>query len=98
MAGTGLGVAAGLRLPPRVGWRETVVVALTASTSFTFGLFFASAIFPVGSFLIQTKMGAMATLAATLIAWAAARGFGAGRFERSTHRKTTRSIHGQENA
>lgn len=92
VAATALGTAAGLHLPPRVGWREIVVVALIASTSFTFGLFFASAIFPVGSFLIQTKMGAMATLAGAAIAVGAARWLHVGRFaaSESTVRHQTR--------
>jgi NhaA family Na+:H+ antiporter len=93
VAATALGMAAGLRLPPRVGWREIIVVALIASTSFTFGLFFASAIFPVGSFLIQTRMGAIATVAGPLIAWGAARILRVGRFDRvpsSTHSRTDR--------
>jgi hypothetical protein len=63
--------------------REIVVVAFAASASFTFGLFFASAIFPVGSFLMQTRMGAMATLAGLLIAFGVARGLGVGRFDRN---------------
>ena len=72
-AGTSLGLAAGLHLPPRVAWRDIVLVAIIASTSFSFGLFFASAIFPVGSLLIQTTMGAMVTLAGAVIAFGAAR-------------------------
>lgn len=78
--GTSLGLAAGLHLPPRVAWRDIVVVAIIASTSFTFGLFFASAIFPVGSLLIQTRMGAMVTLAGAVIAFGAARALHVGRF------------------
>jgi len=93
-AATALGVAAGLRLPPRVGWREIVVVALVASTSFTFGLFFASAIFPVGAFLIQTKMGAMATLGGSLIAWGAARRLGVGHFDRIASATRSRTDRG----
>jgi hypothetical protein len=78
-AGTSLGLAAGLH-PPRVAWRDIVLVAIIASTSFSFGLFFASAIFPVGSLLIQTRMGAMVTLAGAVIAFGAARALHVGRF------------------
>lgn len=79
-AGTSLGLAAGLHLPPRVAGRDIVLVAIVASTSFTFGLFFASAIFPVGSLLIQTRMGAMVALAGAVIAFGAARALHVGRF------------------
>lgn len=76
----GLAVAAGLELPHRFGWRDLVVIALVASSSFTFGLFFATAVFPVGPLLMQTKMGAMSTVAAAPLAMVAARLLRVGRF------------------
>ena len=76
----GLAVAAGLQLPRRLGWRELVIVALVASSGFTFALFFATAVYPVGPALSQTKMGAMATVAGALLALAAARLLRVGRF------------------
>ena len=69
----GLAVAAGLELPQRFRWRDVVVIALVASSSFTFGLFFATAVFPVGPTLIQTKIGAMLTVAGAPVAIVAAR-------------------------
>ena len=48
----GISVAIGLRLPARLGWRELVVIAFTTSCTFTFGLFFATAVFPIGPVLV----------------------------------------------
>jgi NhaA family Na+:H+ antiporter len=79
LTAAGLAVAAGLQLPQRVGWRELVVIALVVSPSFTFGLFFATAVFPVGPLLIQTKIGAMSTVAGALLALGAARVLRVGR-------------------
>ena len=79
-----LAVAAGLHLPHRLGWREVVVVAFAASAGFTFALFFATAVFPVGPILTQTKMGALGTVAGALLALAAARFLRVGRFGMET--------------
>ena len=76
----GLAVTAGLVVPRRLGWRDLVVMALAASPGFTFGLFFATAVFPVGSLLNQMKMGALLTAAGALLALGAARLLSVGRF------------------
>jgi len=76
----GLAVTAGLVVPRRLAWRDLVVMALAASPGFTFGLFFATAVFPVGSLLNQMKMGAIWTAAGALLAHGAARLLGVGRF------------------
>jgi NhaA family Na+:H+ antiporter len=76
----GLAVAAGLQMPGRLGWREVTVIAFAASSGFTFALFFAAAVVPVGPTLIQIKMGALATGAGTLLAFAAAGLLRVGRF------------------
>jgi hypothetical protein len=57
-----------------------IVVAFAASCGFTFALFFAAAAIPVGPTLIQAKLGALATVAGTLLALAAARLLRVGRF------------------
>jgi NhaA family Na+:H+ antiporter len=75
-----LALGAGLQLPRRLGWREMVVVAFAASSGFTFALFFAAAVVPVGPTLIEIKIGALATIAGTLLALAAARLLRVGRF------------------
>jgi NhaA family Na+:H+ antiporter len=80
LLGIGFGVLAGLRLPRRFGWREAVVVALAASPSFACGLFFATAVFPVGPLLTQIEMGALSTIIGWPLALVAARLLRVGRF------------------
>ena len=72
--------AVGFHAPAGFHRRDLVVVALAASCSFTFGLFFATAIYPPGAILGELKMGAFATGAGTIAALLAARGLGVGRF------------------
>jgi Na+:H+ antiporter, NhaA family len=72
LAAVGVSVALGLRLPHGVGWRELVVVALAVSCAFTFGLFFATAVFATGPVLMEAKMGALSTIVGGLVATAAA--------------------------
>ncbi len=82
LAGIGIAVAAGLRLPRHFGWRDAIVVALATSSGFTLALFFASGLLPVGAVLQQIKVGALATAVGAMLALAAARGLRAGRFAR----------------
>jgi NhaA family Na+:H+ antiporter len=86
MAATALAVALGLHLPLRLRWRDLVVVALATSGGFTFGLFFATAVFPVGPILAELKIGAVATGVGVPLAFAAARLLRVGRFGRHLHR------------
>jgi NhaA family Na+:H+ antiporter len=72
----------GLRLPHRLEWRALVVIALAVSCSFTSGLFFATAVFPMGPVLIEAKAGALSTIAGAFLAILAAWLLGVGRFER----------------
>jgi NhaA family Na+:H+ antiporter len=72
LVAVGVAIALGLRLPAHIGWRELVVVAFAVSCSFTFGLFFATAVFPLGPVLMQAKVGALSTIAGALVAVAAA--------------------------
>jgi NhaA family Na+:H+ antiporter len=81
LGAVGLSVALGLRLPARVGWRELIVVAFAVSASVTFGLFFATGVFPIGPALMQVKIGALLTVGGSLIAAMAAWLLGAGRFD-----------------
>jgi Na+/H+ antiporter NhaA len=75
-------VAAGFRLPPRVGWRGLIVIALASSSGFTFALFFATGLIPTGPVLAELKLGALSTVAAAALALAAARLLRVGRFAR----------------
>ena len=56
------------------------MIAFAAASGFTFALFFAAAVVPVGPILIQTKTGALMTGAGALLAFAAARVLRVGRF------------------
>lgn len=80
LASVALGMAAGLRLPARLRWRELIVVSLAASAGFTFALFFATAIMPPGPLLGELKLGALSTAAGALVALAAAGILRVGRF------------------
>ncbi len=64
---------AGLRLPADVTWRDMIVVGIIAGIGFTVALFFATAAFPYGRLLDETKMGALLSFSAFFIALGAAR-------------------------
>jgi Na+:H+ antiporter, NhaA family len=64
----GAGVAAGLHLPIRIGWRELVVVAFAASIGFAFSLLVATQAFGVGPVLIEVKIGALLSLCGAIVA------------------------------
>ena len=80
LAGVAAVVALGLRLPAHLRWRELTVVALAASSGFTFSLFFATAIFPAGPLLAELKLGALLTGTGVLVALGVARLLHVGRF------------------
>jgi NhaA family Na+:H+ antiporter len=80
MAIIAIAVAAGLHLPRRIGWRELVVIALATTSGFTFSLFVATSLIPVGAVLTQLKVGALSTVAGAALAYGAARVLGVGRF------------------
>jgi NhaA family Na+:H+ antiporter len=76
-------VGAGLHLPQRVGWREVVVVGCAAGIGFTVALFFATAAFPPGPLLEQSKLGALLSLSSAMVTLAVARILRVGRFTAS---------------
>ena len=82
LAAIALAVAAGLHLPRRVGWRELIVIAIATSSGFTFALFMATGLLPIGPLLSQIKLGALSTVAAAVMAVGAARLLHVGRFAR----------------
>ncbi len=75
--------ACGARGPSALTPRDVVAVGCAAGIGFTVALFFATAVFPNGDFLDQTKMGALLSLTAAPIAALAAMMLGVGRFARS---------------
>jgi len=66
------GLAAGLHLPVRIGWRELVVVAFAASIGFAFSLLVATQAFGIGPVLIEVKIGALLSLCGAVVALALA--------------------------
>jgi NhaA family Na+:H+ antiporter len=59
---------AGARLPQRLRIGDLLVVGIAASIGFTVSLFFATAAFPEGSALAETKMGALLSFVAAPLA------------------------------
>ena len=80
LMGAGVAVLSGLHLPPRVGWRDLFVVGLTAAIGFSVALFLCTALFAPGQLRSEVRMGAMLSLAAGPLAFAAAMLLGVGRF------------------
>jgi NhaA family Na+:H+ antiporter len=91
LAAVGLALALGLHLPVRFHWRDLIVVAFATSGGFTFGLFFATAVFPMGPVLTQLKIGAVLSGVGVPLAFAAARLLHAGRFDHRTRHHTNRA-------
>jgi NhaA family Na+:H+ antiporter len=79
-----LAVAAGLKLPNDVDWRDVAVVGCAAGLGFTVALFFATAAFPAGAALDQSKLGALFSVASAGVAFAAAAVLRVGRFRKGT--------------
>jgi Na+:H+ antiporter, NhaA family len=63
----------GANLPPGLGMADLLVVGVIASIGFTVSLFFATAAFPAGTALAETKMGALLSFAAAPLALIVAR-------------------------
>jgi Na+:H+ antiporter, NhaA family len=63
----------GARLPTGLHVRDLLVVGITAAVGFTVSLFFATAAFPGGAALAETKMGALLSFVAAPLAFVASR-------------------------
>jgi len=85
IAGLAIALAAGLRLPPRVEWRDFLVVALATSSGFSLALFIAVGSMAPGPVLSEIKIGALSVVVGALLALGAAAALGIGRF---AHRHT----------
>jgi NhaA family Na+:H+ antiporter len=77
---TALSAMGGLHLPPRVTWRDLFVVGVIAGIGFTVALFFATAAFPYGRLLDETKLGALLSFSAFVLGLGAAKALKVGRF------------------
>ena len=64
---------AGGHVPPGLRVSDLLVVGLVAAVGFTVSLFFATAAFPAGAALAETKMGALLSFVAAPIAVVASR-------------------------
>jgi Na+:H+ antiporter, NhaA family len=71
-----VGVWLGLRVPGRLRLQDTIVLGVTAGIGFTVALFFATAAFPPGPMLDETKMGALFSFLAAPAAVLLGRAFG----------------------
>jgi NhaA family Na+:H+ antiporter len=76
---------AGASLPPGLRLGELLVVAVAASIGFTVSLFFATAAFPGGSALAETKMGALLSFIAAPLSVVVARILGVSTRRRPSH-------------
>jgi NhaA family Na+:H+ antiporter len=72
---SGLSRLGGGELPPGLRTRDLALVGVIASIGFTVSLFFATAAFPEGAALAQTKMGALASFIAAPLAMVLAKAF-----------------------
>ena len=70
----------GLHRPKGMTWRDVVVVSVLAGIGFTVALFFATAAFPYGRLLNETKLGALLSFAAFGLALVVARSLRVGRY------------------
>jgi NhaA family Na+:H+ antiporter len=73
LAFSGLARLAGGHLPPGLRASDLFVVGLVAAIGFTVSLFFATAAFPAGAALAETKMGALLSFVAAPVAVAVSR-------------------------
>lgn len=80
LAATALSTMGGLQRPKGVTWRDLIVVGIVAGIGFTVALFFATAAFPYGRLLDETKMGALLSFLAFAIGLGAAKMLKVGRY------------------
>ena len=80
LAATAMMTAVGLRPPKGVTWSDLTVAGILAGIGFTVALFFATAAFPYGRLLDETKLGALFSFCALPIALGVARLLKVGRY------------------
>ncbi len=85
LGGVALGITLGLHLPTSIRWRELIVIALATTSGFTFALFAAASLLPLGGVLTQIKVGALATAGGALATLGVARLLRVGRFAPASH-------------
>lgn len=88
LAGKPLGIVAaalasapfGVSMPAGITRRDLIVIGCVSGIGFTVALFFCTAAFPAGDLLDQTKMGALISVTAALVAAVMAAALSVGRF------------------
>ena len=70
----------GLHLPQHMGWRDLIVIGITAAIGFSVGLFFCAALMSPGQIRSEISMGVLLTVAGLPLALLAGRMLGVGRF------------------
>ena len=73
LAGVAIGTSLGLHLPRGVSRRDLIPLGFISAIGFTMALFFATATLGSGQILAELKMGAVVSVAAAILAAAAAR-------------------------
>ena len=86
----GLGVLAGMHRPTQIGWRDLIVIGFATSVGLSMALFFATSALPIGSLLVQAKLGSLLTAGGALVALLAAVFLGVGRIGRLTRPRKAR--------
>jgi Na+:H+ antiporter, NhaA family len=82
----------GASLPPGLRVSDLLIVGVAASIGFTVSLFFATAAFPGGRGLAETKMGALLSFAAAPLAMAVARTVGVSGYRRAVDARTRLNV------
>ncbi|MEO5763193.1 MAG: Na+/H+ antiporter NhaA [Vicinamibacteria bacterium] len=80
LLGAEAAIAFGLHRPPRMGWKELIVVGCTASVGLTMALYFSTASLAIGSLRVQSQTGALLTVTGAIVAFGAAWLLGVGRW------------------
>jgi NhaA family Na+:H+ antiporter len=80
LLGAGLATLAGLHLPHRIGWRELIVIGLSAAVGLSVGLFFTEALIAPGQLRSEVSMGVMLTTVGLPAAVVVAKLLGVGRY------------------
>lgn len=80
LGGAGLATLAGLHLPHGLGWRDLIVIGLSAAVGLSVGLFFCSALIALGQLRSEISTGVLLSVAGLPLALLASKLLGVGRF------------------
>jgi len=80
LLGAGLATLAGLHLPHRIGWRQLIVIGISAAIGLSVGLFFSAALIAPGQLRSEISMGVVLTTVGLPAAVLAAKLLAVGRY------------------